>query len=279
MRELAIGPPPAALSSVYTGRSLLTWTTSSCAPACYLGIAAEEAYPVNILFSGPMSLVHPVVLEDSGINTLADIKGKTVSLPGGRVTSNTIFFRALQNYYGWTSDDVREIEYVSPAEMTRSMIEGIVDMGLVGGAPPHPSVVELESSEEVRFLSVDDDFMDYVIKYAFDEHSQTYERGTLPPNTYEGQTEAVNLLAEGHIYICRPDVDEHVAYTLVKTLFDNEEELETMLPAGYAINLESALGSHVVPYHPGAVKYYKERGVWTAEHEAKQAEVLEKLAE
>ena len=64
----------------------------------------------------------------------------------------------------------------------------------------------------------------------------------------------------------------------MKALFDHEEEFNQLLPEGTSITAETALDFHGLPYHPGAIRYWKERGVWTADHDARQAEVVAEYA-
>jgi TRAP transporter TAXI family solute receptor len=78
------------------------------------------------------------------------------------------------------------------------------------------------------------------------------------------------------VVICRADVSEDVIYQVMKVIFDHQDELGTFHPEAKAF-LENPLESTVIPYHPGVVKYFKEKGLWSANLENKQNKLLQAL--
>jgi TRAP transporter TAXI family solute receptor len=271
VKELAVGAPPASLASLYVGESTLAWCTSSELAAAWEGVAMfDDSYPNYMVFSGPTSVLVAVALEGAGISSYADVENKTVVT---YATNAEPVQDAIVDYYGW--DPWSEIPVPHGGQAVQELIEGNGDWGHFFGSHPDPNVLNVMASRDVVFLSMTPpDLRDAVIDYSAENAWLTFVEMTVPADTYDGQTEALDTIGEYHVYVCRCDASEYVIYTLVKALFDHEDELQTMLPEGYEISLEHALDSHEVPYHPGAVQYFEEAGVWTSAHETRQQELL-----
>ena len=91
--------------------------------------------------------------------------------------------------------------------------------------------------------------------------SAAYQPGVIPPNTYDGQTEAVPTATITNIFVTQSGVTDDLAYQMTKLLFDNLDRLATAHSAAKAISLEKAAKNLPLPLHPGAVRFYQEKGL------------------
>jgi TRAP transporter TAXI family solute receptor len=109
--------------------------------------------------------------------------------------------------------------------------------------------------QNIRILSLLDDRVAYLTrKYPF------LSPAVVPPNTYKNQSSGVKTIAVSAVLIVGSDLKEEVIYKLTRTLFENQAELATAHAKGKELNLKTATKGVSIPFHPGAIKYYKEKG-------------------
>lgn len=197
-------------------------------------------------------LVQIVVAADSDIQTIADLKGKSVSI--GAVGSG-VYFNAVQllGNVGLTLDDVNE-QYLSFDESATAFQNNQVDAFFITAGLPNTSIVEVANKRSVRLLGLDTAEMDKLTaQYAY------YVPVTVPAGTYNGMDADVTVAAVSAVLICAKDLDEELVYNLTKTLYADTAELSHAKKA--EISAENAVKGIPVPFHAGAAKYFKEVGV------------------
>ncbi|HLT57279.1 MAG TPA: TAXI family TRAP transporter solute-binding subunit [Limnochordales bacterium] len=195
-----------------------------------------------------------VVMADSPIRTLADLKGKRVVMgPAGGAAID--IGRELFELAGFTLEDVRAT-YVSYDEGISQLKDGAVDAVIVQAAMPSPAIQQLAASRQsFRLLSLDDAFMDEAIaKYPY------YSKVHIPTDVY-GAAEPATTLMVSNMVIVGADLDDDVVYTITKTLLDNIEAIRESHPAARDLTLEGAAAGVPIPFHPGAERYLREKGV------------------
>ena len=274
----ASGPPWASLTTLTTDESYIAWGTSTELYKRMRGLSERDpgVLPYTQVFTGPAGYTLLVTTKDTGIQTVTDLKDKRLCL--GVSSSVLAVVEGYLHAYGLTMDDVKQITSQSPADNTRMLIEGVADAADMPGSVPVAALTELSTRRDVVILSMDEDKIEVARDYVWENYQYPYSSVYLPANSYKGQTEDKLVLGFYHAFGCLPDADETLIYALLKAMFDNEGEFNELLPEGTNITLDTALNDFSAPYHPGAIKYYKEKGVWTAEHDAKQAAIQEELA-
>ncbi|MEE4137367.1 MAG: TAXI family TRAP transporter solute-binding subunit [Desulforhopalus sp.] len=226
--------------------------------AAYKGINQFDGKAVtNIRALGALypETVQLVVRGNSGINTFADIKGKSVSSgsPGSgqwQLLGDLLVAHGLDR-----SKDVSE-DYSSFAQSVEKIKDGNLDASLITAGTPTASIMELANNHEVRIVPLAGE---PIAKLR--EVQPYYAQAVLPANTYVGQTEDVPTIAVRAIWATHDKLDDKVAYEIVKALYENLETLEKVHVKGKEITLATALESVSIPLHPGAERYYKEKGL------------------
>lgn len=197
-------------------------------------------------------LVQIVVAADSDIHTIADLKGKQVSI--GAVGSG-VFFNAVQilGNAGLGLEDIVP-HYLSFDESATSFQNKQIDAFFITAGLPNTAIVEVSNKIDVRLIGLDDaDMARLTEQYAY------YVPVTVPAGTYNGMAEDVTVPAVGAVLICSEDLSEDLVYSLTSTLYEDTVELSHAKKA--EISAESAVKGIPVPFHPGAEKYFKEKGL------------------
>lgn len=237
----------------------------------YGPISQDKGFPISLIATGGQTLISVLVPKDSKIKTAADLKGKKFA---GIITGSagiTAQEDAFLANAGLSRDDVVEISVPSIAAAAQAVIEGKADA--TGVALGMAKVTELDAAKGARFLSLDASpeamkktnvfYPGKIVQASPSERNV----GVLEPNT--------NFLAYNMYFVGRNDLPESVVYNIVKSLWDNNQELTAMNAnmAGWTTD-QFAADDSTIPYHPGAIKFYKEKGVWTDAMEKHQQELL-----
>ena len=195
-----------------------------------------------------------IVTADSGINSVADLAGRRVSTGdvGSGVEANAI---QILEAYGMTVSDIQQ-EHLSFAASADAVRDRIIDAFFVTAGTPNTAVLDLQTSRELRILSFEDDIIDAMIaKYPF------YAKYTITQEEYSFLDSSVDTVAVQATLICAPDLDEQVAYDIVKAIIEGKVELEEAHAKGAFIDAEYAVQGVSVAFHPGAARYFRELGV------------------
>jgi TRAP transporter TAXI family solute receptor len=194
-----------------------------------------------------------VVAEDSGINSIADMKGKRISVgdAGSGVEANA---KQILEAYGLTFDDINA-SHLSFKESGQGLQDKQLDGFFCTAGIPNAAIQEVAHQRPVKILSVDDAQAKQLIeKYPF------YVQVTIPKDIYNTENDAKTLAVMATL-ICNVDLSEELVYNLTKSLFENQAELAAANAKGAELSLEKAVEGASVPFHPGAEKYYKEKGI------------------
>lgn len=198
------------------------------------------------------NFVQIVASKESGIKTLADLKGKRLSV-GAPKSGTELNALAILAAAGLAYKDLGKIEYLPFAESVELMKNRQLDATLQSAGLGVASIRDLASSVEIVVVEVP--------KAVIDKAGAPFVSATIPANTYGGQATAVNTAAVVNYLVTHEGVKEELVYQMTKNIFENLGELGAAHSAGRAIKLESALEGMPVPLHPGAARYLKEKGL------------------
>ncbi|MGA1195028.1 MAG: TAXI family TRAP transporter solute-binding subunit [Candidatus Latescibacterota bacterium] len=149
-------------------------------------------------------------------------------------------------------------EYLGYSPSIQAMIDGRIAGASTPAGPPVAAVTQAlaQLGQDVTLLSFTDAQLEK-IRAEF----PVWTAYTLPINTYPGQTEAIQTIAQPNFLACHADLPEDVIYTLTKTIYDNLSAIQNIHKATLAMKLEKAIAGLAVPLHSGAAKFYKEKGL------------------
>lgn len=193
-----------------------------------------------------------VAAKESGIANLADMKGKSLSV-GAAKSGTELNARAIFAAAGMSYEDLAKTEYLPFAESVELMKNRQLDATLQSAGLGVSAIKDLATSVEIQMVAVP---ADVVTKLG-----APYVAATIPAGTYQGQDADVPTVAVVNFLITHSDVSDETAYQMTKQLFENLPEMEAAHKAAAQIKLENALTGMPVPLHPGAERYYKEKGM------------------
>jgi TRAP transporter TAXI family solute receptor len=192
-----------------------------------------------------------VASEESGIETLEDLKGKSLSV-GAPASGTELNARAIFEAAGMSYEDLGRVEYLPFAESVELIKNRQLDATLQSAGLGVASIRDLSTSVPINIVAVPAETVEAI--------GAPYQSVTIPAGTYEGQTEDVQTAAVGNILVTHSDVPEEVVYQMTKALFENLDRMTAAHAAAEDIAIESATEGLPVPLHPGAERYYKEAG-------------------
>ncbi|AKV08034.1 C4-dicarboxylate ABC transporter [Pseudomonas fluorescens NCIMB 11764] len=192
-----------------------------------------------------------VASKESGIKTLADLKGKTISV-GAPKSGTELNARAIFKAAGLTYEDMGKVQYLPFAESVELIKNRQLDATLQSSGLGMAAIRDLSSVMPLNYVSIP---TDVVAKIG----NPAYQGAMIPANTYDGQPDAVPTVAITNILVTRADVPDEVAYQMTRLLFENLTRLGNSHSAAKDIKLESAAKNLPIALHPGAERYYKEK--------------------
>lgn len=239
-----------------------------------------KVIPLRLLTSGSTVFNAPLTTMDSGIKSAADIKGKRFAgeySAGPQDTAQSLGFLAG---WGLTKEDVIWITVPDLADAVVLLMEGKADVAGDSG-PGMAQVLELDAKKGARFLSYN------TTPEALEAFNKIYQASVDfvavdPDPSLVGVRETINMLKQDDYYMARADqISDEEAYEIVRCIWDNLEEFSTLHSSLASLSKPEFLviANNTVPYHPGAIKFYKEKGVWTQALEDRNTELLALEAE
>jgi TRAP transporter TAXI family solute receptor len=193
-----------------------------------------------------------VAAKESGIKTLADLKGKGLSV-GAPKSGTELNARAILGAAGLSYDDLGKTEYLPFGESVELIKNRQLDATLQSAGLGVASIRDLATSLPIQMVAVPADLIQKL--------GSPYVAKVIPAGTYDGQTEDVPTAAVINFLVTHDGVSDDLAYQMTKQLFENLPDLVAAHKAASGIKLADAAKDMPVPIHPGAEKYYKEKGV------------------
>ncbi|MGG1401006.1 TAXI family TRAP transporter solute-binding subunit [Bacillus salipaludis] len=192
-----------------------------------------------------------VTTKKSGIKSVKDLKGKKVSVgaPGSGTVANA---EQILELHGMTFDDIKKQD-LSFDESTQGIQDGTIDAAFVTAGTPTGAVESLSATEDIVIVPIAGDKIDALIeKYPY------YVKDEVPAGTY-GLKDAASTVAVQAMLVARSDLSEKVVYDITKAIFENLDKVTHA--KGKLIMVENGLNGVGIEVHPGAQKYFDEKGV------------------
>jgi len=193
-----------------------------------------------------------VASKESNIKTLADLKGKRLSV-GAAKSGTELNSRAIFAAAGMSYKDLAKVEYLPYAESVELIKNRQLDATLQSAGIGVASLKDLANSVEIVVVTVPDS----IVK----KMGAPFVSGKIPANTYKGQTADVTTAAVINYLVTRKDVSDATAYQMTKLFYENLPALVASHAAAKDITLKDAAKNSPIPLHPGAIKFYKEKGL------------------
>ncbi len=224
----------------------------------YLGKGPfKEKIPIRNLASLYPNVNYLVCLDKKGINSVKDLKGKRVSTNAPGSGAEVIALRVLEAYGIDPGKDIKR-ERLSAGESVGALKDGKIDAFFWIGAIPGAAIMDLASTPGIKIRLIDQG--DAVPKVV-EKYGPIYFKTIIPANSYRGVDYDVPTLGDFNSLTCHEKMDERLAYDVLKVLFEHKDELVIGHQVAKDFKLENAVLGSPFPYHPAAIKYFREKGL------------------
>jgi TRAP transporter TAXI family solute receptor len=216
---------------------------------------------MRLISLGHTSDRHWFVRKESPVRSISDFKGRRVAVGSPGSATLGASKAELSALSGLTFDDFKPA-YLSFTETITAIKDGTIDVGMISAGYPVASLLDLARQIPIRLISYsEEEVKSLIAKQPF------YVRVVIPRGTYQGGT--TNTLTRGIVtaLFCRRDLSENLVYQLARALYEHPKEKDAIHPQAKQWNLDNIFRgkdytTQYIPFHPGAVKYLKQKGLW-----------------
>jgi hypothetical protein len=248
------------LKLIGAGKSEIGFTMSDAALEALEGQDKFKSgkVPVRALAVLYPNRMHVVTVEGSGVNTMADLKGKRVSTGSPGSATEVMAFRLIEAA-GLDKDKDLRRERLGVAESVNAIKDRKIDAFFWVGGVPTAAVTDLAATPGMKLKLID--HADAVEKMNA-KYGPLYSASTIPASTYAGLEKDNKNINVWNLLVTNDKMSDEMAYTVVKTMFEKKPELVAVHKDADSLDLSNQRKENSsVPFHPGAVRYFKEKGV------------------
>jgi TRAP transporter TAXI family solute receptor len=214
--------------------------------------------PVRTLMVLYPNQMHVVTIEGTGIETMADLKGKRVSTGSGGSATEVMAFRVIEAA-GLDKDKDMKRERLGVAESVNALKDRKIDAFFWVGGLPTSAVTDLGATPGVKIKMIDHS---EVVAKMNEKYGPLYVTDIIPAKTYPGQDTDNKISTVWNILVTSSKMSDDLAYSIVKTVFDKKADLVAVHKEAEAIDYKfQKTNNSPIPWHPAAVKYFKDKGV------------------
>jgi uncharacterized protein len=243
-----------------TGKPYLAFTQADAALDALRGQDKFKGKPVPVrtLAVAYPNRMHVVTVEGTGVNKIEDIKGKRVSTGSPGSATEVFAFRVIEAA-GMDHDKDMRRERLGAAESVSALKDRKIDAFFWVGGLPTAAVTDLGATPGVKIKLID---IAHLVPVMAKKYGNIYIQDVIPKGTYPGQTTDNPQATVQNLVVANENMSEQLAYNITKAIFDHQKDLVAVHKEAANITLANQKEANsAIPWHPGALKYYKEKGV------------------
>ena len=253
---VASGGSQANVNEIEDGTAQIGFCQSDVEAYAFEGTNLFEGLPVKV-FSTVANLYEEqiqIITTDPAIKSVADLKGKNVSIGAA---GSGVYFNAIDvlGAYDITEQDIKPT-YQSFGDSANDLKDGKIDAAFIVAGAPTSAITELSTTKQAYLVEIDAEHASKLIAA-----SPYYNAATIKGGTYKGVDADVATLSVGAVVIAADSVSEDDVYALTKDIFESLAELSGQHDKFKEFSIEKGASVTAVPYHPGAAKYFAEKGI------------------
>ena len=243
-----------------TGKPYIAFTQADAALDALRGQDKFKGKPIpvrNLVVAYP-NRMHVVTVEGTGINKIEDLKGKRVSTGSPGSATEVFAFRVIEAA-GMDHDKDMRRERLGAAESVNAIKDRKIDAFFWVGGLPTAAVTDLGATPGVKIKLLD---IAQLVPAMSKKYGNIYVADVIPKGTYPGQTTDNHQASVQNLIVANENMNEQLAYNITKAIFDHQKDLIAVHKEATNITLAGQKEANsAVPWHPGALRYYKEKGV------------------
>ena len=248
------------LKLIRDGRADVAFTLADTLADAVAGRGAFEGRPaaaasLAVLYS---NYTHVVVLDSSGIRSIPDLRGRTISTGSPGSGTEVIAFRVLRAAGLDPDRDVRR-QGLGVSESVEALKDGKIEGFFWSGGLPTAAVQDLSHTPNVRIRLIPTLAL---LAPLNEEHGDLYFPLEIPAGSYPAVDSPVPVVGVANVLVVNRSMPDDLAYDITRVIFEKQMELAAIHPEARKLSLEAATRGSSAEFHPGAVRYYREQGVW-----------------
>ena len=216
----------------------------------------KSKMPVRIVAHLYVSYFHLVTSENSPIKSVADLRGKKVSLGAPNSGTEQVAIRVLEAFGINHEKDIKR-DRLSVVESAAALKDGKIDAFFWVGGLPTAAILDLAATPGFSMRLVP---TDTALKNIFKKYGFIYVNAKIPKTAYPKMMADVGVVGIPNVLVCNAKMPAELVYKILKAMFDHKQDLVNVHSQAKELTLENAVIKTSVPYHPGAMKYFKEKG-------------------
>jgi uncharacterized protein len=217
----------------------------------------EGKIPLRTLAVLYGNMNHMVVLKDSGIQTVPELKGKRVSV-GAPGSATEVKSTRILEAFGLNPDKDIKRERLSVGESAAALKDRKIDAFCWDGGLPTAAVMDVASTPGITIRILP---QDKALPALLQKYGPVYYAGVIPKGTYAGMEGDVPIIGGATMFVCMESFPEDLAYQITKEIFAHKPDLVAVVKSAELLSLKDAVVGSPMPFHKGAIKYYQEQGV------------------
>jgi len=250
----------ANLLLINQGKADIAFSMADASWDAYKGQQKFQDKPVNVraLMVLYPNRMHIVTVEGTGINKVSDLKGKRVSTGAPNSATQIMAYRVLEAYGIDPEKDIIR-ERLDPGKSSDAIKDKKLDAYFWVGGIPTPAVTDLGATPGLKLKLIDHaDATEAMVK----KYGPLYVKDVIPAKSYPGQDTPNQIATVWNVLVADAKLSDQLAYDIVKTIFEHKQDLIRVHAEAKSFEYKyQTNGAAVIPYHPGAKKYFAEKGV------------------
>jgi TRAP transporter TAXI family solute receptor len=254
------GGSVANMQLVGTGKSYLAFTQADAAIDALKGQDKFTGKPIPVRALAVLypNRMHVVSIEGTGVTKITDLKGKRVSTGSGGSATEVFAFRVIEAA-GLDKDKDMRRERLGVAESVAALKDKKIDAFFWVGGLPTGAVTDLANTPGVTIKMID---IAHLVPEMAKKHGNIYIKDVIPQRMYKGMAADNQAATVTNLLAVHASMDDKTAYTITKTMFENVVDLVRVHAEAVNIKLENQKSENSsIPWHPGAIKFYAEKGI------------------
>ncbi len=225
--------------------------------ACMGAGRFKNKVPLRNLLVPYSDFIQFVAVEGAGINSVKDLRGRKVSIgaPGSGTEIKGV--RILESVGIDPEKDIKR-DRLSVAESAGAMKDRKIEAFNWAGGLPTAAIMDLAATPGIRIKILD---LGELLPKLREKYGPVYFGGLIPKGTYLGMQNDIHTLCVANVFCCHEKLDEELAYQITKLIIEKKDDLVLVHKEAAHITLKDAAVGSPIPYHPGAIRYFKEKGI------------------
>jgi TRAP transporter TAXI family solute receptor len=270
----SVGGSTASINALGAKKIEFALSNAFAATAGYTGTYMFKGRPINVrlMLQGQPTFRILVARKGSGIKTPKDLEGKIVIAKRRALPEIELTMHAMAKVFNIDMSKVKVVETTNTGEALTALRAGTVDAAILPGGLKAPQFEEPLRNGVFEFVYIPEKERDAALKLL----PKAIHGKKVPAGAFTNQKQDLYTFELSSYFVARAEFPDEIVYRATKAILDHHKEFTSYHSAAASWTAQASLENPAIPFHPGAIRYYKEKGLWTSELEALQASLLKK---